>query len=67
MFFMRQTLIVMSRLIEYDLRNEIYARYEKLTLSFYKRNNTGDLMARITEDVNHVRTYLGIRSCTAST
>ncbi|BDS11849.1 ABC transporter ATP-binding protein [Aureispira anguillae] len=59
MFFMRQTLIVMSRLIEYDLRNEIYARYEKLTLSFYKRNNTGDLMARITEDVNHVRTYLG--------
>lgn len=59
MFFMRQTLIVMSRLIEYDLRNEIYAHYEKLTLAFYKRNNTGDLMARITEDVNHVRMYLG--------
>lgn len=59
MFFMRQTLIVMSRLIEYDLRNEIYIHYEKLTLAFYKRNNTGDLMARITEDVNHVRMYLG--------
>lgn len=59
MFFMRQTLIVMSRLIEYDLRNEVYAHYEKLTLAFYKRNNTGDLMARITEDVNHVRMYLG--------
>lgn len=59
MYFMRQTLIVMSRMIEYDLRNEIYAHYEKLTLAFYKRNNTGDLMARITEDVNHVRTYLG--------
>lgn len=59
MFFMRQTLIVMSRLIEYDLRNEVYTHYEKLTLAFYKRNNTGDLMARITEDVNHVRMYLG--------
>ncbi|MGH1336143.1 MAG: ABC transporter ATP-binding protein [Aureispira sp.] len=59
MFFMRQTLIVMSRMIEYDLRNEIYTHYEKLTLAFYKRNNTGDLMARITEDVNHVRMYLG--------
>lgn len=59
MYFMRQTLIVMSRLIEYDLRNEVYAHYQKLTLAFYKRNNTGDLMARITEDVNHVRMYLG--------
>ena len=59
MFFMRQTLIVMSRLIEYDLRNEIYTHYQKLTLAFYKRNNTGDLMSRITEDVNHVRMYLG--------
>lgn len=59
MFFMRQTLIVMSRMIEYDLRNEIYTHYEKLTLAFYRRNNTGDLMARITEDVNHVRMYLG--------
>lgn len=59
MYFMRQTLIVMSRLIEYDLRKEIFAHYEKLDLAFYKRNNTGDLMARITEDVNKVRMYLG--------
>ncbi len=59
MYFMRQTIIVMSRLIEYDLRSEIFAHYEKLTQSFYKRNNTGDLMARISEDVNHVRMYLG--------
>lgn len=59
MYFMRQTLIVMSRLIEYDLRNEIFTHYERLTLSFYKKNNTGDLMARITEDVNKVRMYLG--------
>jgi len=59
MYFMRQTLIVMSRLIEYDLRNEIFSHYEKLTLAFYKENNTGDLMARITEDVSKVRMYLG--------
>lgn len=59
MFFMRQTIIVMSRLIEYDLRKEIFAQYERLSLSFYKRNNTGDLMARITEDVSKVRMYLG--------
>lgn len=59
MFYMRQTLIVMSRLIEYDQRKEIYAHYEALDLAFYKRNNTGDLMARITEDVNKVRMYLG--------
>ena len=59
MYFMRQTIIVMSRLIEYDMRKEIFAHYEKLTLSFYKRNNTGDLMARITEDVSKVRMYLG--------
>lgn len=59
MYFMRQTIIVMSRLIEYDLRNEIFTHYEKLDLAFYKRNNTGDLMARITEDVNKVRMYLG--------
>jgi ATP-binding cassette subfamily B protein len=58
-FFMRQTLIVMSRLIEYDLKNEIYQQYQKLSLSFYKRNRTGDLMNRITEDVNNVRMYLG--------
>ncbi|MBK7475670.1 MAG: ABC transporter ATP-binding protein [Haliscomenobacter sp.] len=59
MFFMRQTIIVMSRLIEYDLRKEIYLHYQKLDLAFYKRNNTGDLMARVTEDVNKVRMYLG--------
>ena len=59
MYFMRQTIIVMSRLIEYDIRSEIFAHYEKLTLAFYKRNNTGDLMARISEDVSHVRMYVG--------
>ena len=59
MYFMRQTIIVMSRLIEYDLRNEIFTHYEKLDLAFYKKNNTGDLMARITEDVGKVRMYLG--------
>src|SRR5258705_8419673 len=59
MFFMRQTLIVMSRLIEYDLKNEIFAHYQMLSLSFYRRNNTGDLMNRISEDVSRVRMYLG--------
>ncbi len=59
MYFMRQTIIVMSRLIEYDMRKEIFTHYEQLTLSFYKRNSTGDLMSRITEDVNKVRMYLG--------
>ncbi len=59
MYFMRQTLIVMSRLIENDLREEIFGQYERLSLSFYKRNNTGDLMSRITEDVSKVRNYLG--------
>lgn len=59
MYFMRQTIIVMSRLIEYDMRKEIFDHYEKLDLAFYKRNNTGDLMSRITEDVNKVRMYLG--------
>lgn len=59
MFLMRQTIVVMSRLIEYDLKNEIYHHYQSLSLSFFKRNNTGDLMARITEDVSKVRMYLG--------
>ena len=59
MYFMRQTIIVMSRLIEYDMRKEIFEHYEKLSLSFYKQNNTGDLMSRITEDVSKVRMYLG--------
>lgn len=59
MYFMRQTIIVMSRLIEYDLKNELYAHYQDLSVAFYKRNNTGDLMSRITEDVSRVRMYLG--------
>ncbi|MCB0396079.1 MAG: ABC transporter ATP-binding protein [Flavobacteriales bacterium] len=59
MFFMRQTLIVMSRLIEFDLKNEIFAHYQKLDLAFYKLNNTGDLMNRISEDVSRVRMYIG--------
>ena len=59
MFFMRQTLIVMSRMIEYDLKNEIYNHYQKLSISFYKRNKTGDLMNRISDDVSKVRMYLG--------
>jgi ATP-binding cassette subfamily B protein len=59
MFLMRQTIVVMSRHIEYDLKNEIYNHYQNLSLAFFKRNNTGDLMARITEDVSKVRMYLG--------
>ncbi|MFK7981163.1 MAG: ABC transporter ATP-binding protein [Saprospiraceae bacterium] len=59
MYFMRQTIIVMSRLIEYDMRKELFDHYERLDLAFYKKNNTGDLMSRITEDVNKVRMYLG--------
>ena len=59
MYFMRQTIVVMSRLIEYDLRKEIFGHYEQLHLAFYKKNNTGDLMSRVTEDVSKVRTYLG--------
>jgi ATP-binding cassette subfamily B protein len=59
MFFMRQTIIVMSRHIEYDLKNEVYAHYQQLDLAFYKRNNTGDLMNRISEDVSRVRMYIG--------
>lgn len=59
LFLVRQTLIVMSRHIEYDMKNEIYAHYQTLPMSFYRRNNTGDLMARISEDVSKVRMYLG--------
>ncbi|SNS92687.1 ATP-binding cassette, subfamily B [Ekhidna lutea] len=59
LFFMRQTIIVMSRRIEYDLKNEIFEHYQTLPLSFYRRNNTGDLMARISEDVSKVRMYIG--------
>jgi len=58
-FMMRQTLIVMSRLIEFDLKNEIFHQYELLSLNFYKRNRTGDLMNRISEDVGKVRMYFG--------
>ena len=58
-FLMRQTLIVMSRLIEFDLKNEIFQQYEKLSLNFYKKNRTGDLMNRISEDVGKVRMYFG--------
>lgn len=59
MFLMRQTIIVMSRLIEFDLRNDMYAHYQHLSTAFYRRNSTGDLMSRITEDINRVRMYLG--------
>ncbi len=59
MYFMRQTIIVMSRLIEYDLRKEIFGHYQQMDLAFFKRNMTGDLMARISEDVSKVRMYIG--------
>ena len=59
MFLMRQTLIVMSRHIEYDQKNEIYKQYQKLDATFYKTNFTGDLMNRISEDVSRVRMYTG--------
>ncbi len=58
-FFMRQTIINVSRYIEFDLKNEIYDQYQKLSLNFYKKNRTGDLMNRITEDVGRVRMYAG--------
>lgn len=58
-FIMRQTFIVMSRYIEYDLKNDIYAHYQKLSLGFYKENRTGDLMNRISEDVSKTRMYVG--------
>jgi len=59
LYFMRQTIIVMSRHIEYDQKNEIYKKYQSLDASFYKINRTGDLMNRITEDVSRVRMYVG--------
>jgi ATP-binding cassette subfamily B protein len=58
-FLMRQTIINVSRFIEYDLKNEIYEQYQKLSLNFYKKNRTGDLMNRISEDVGRVRMYAG--------
>ena len=59
LFYQRQALIVMSRHIEYDIKNEVYRKYQELDYSFYKRNRTGDLMNRISEDVNRVRMYVG--------
>ncbi|HZI01212.1 MAG TPA: ABC transporter ATP-binding protein, partial [Flavisolibacter sp.] len=59
MFFMRQTIIVMSRHIEYDQKNEVYAHYQKLDMGFYKRNSIGDLMSRMAEDVSRVRMFTG--------
>ena len=59
MYFMRQSLIVMSRWIEYDLKNEIYLKLQKLPLSFYRKSHTGDIMARMSEDVSNVRMYVG--------
>ncbi len=58
-FLMRQTIIVMSRKIEFDLKNEIYQQYQRLSIGFYKKNRTGDLMNRISEDVSKVRMYCG--------
>ncbi len=58
-FLMRQTFIVVSRYIEYDLKNEVYQQYQNLSLNFYKKNRTGDLMNRISEDVSKVRMYVG--------
>ena len=58
-FLMRQTIINVSRYIEFDLKNEVYQQYQKLSLNFYKKNRTGDLMNRISEDVGKVRMYVG--------
>ena len=59
MFYMRQTIIVMSRLIEYDQRKEIFEHLTRMDQSFFKSHKTGDIMARISEDVSKVRNYLG--------
>lgn len=59
MFFMRQTIIVMSRLIEYDQKNQVFAHYQQLDTNFFKTHSTGDLMNRISEDVSRVRMYVG--------
>ena len=58
-FLMRQTFIVVSRHIEFDLKNEVFQKYEDLSLNFYKKNRTGDLMNRISDDVSQVRMYIG--------
>ena len=59
LYMTRQTIIVMSRKIEFDLKNEVFDHYQKLSIGFYKINKTGDLMNRITEDITKVRMYLG--------
>jgi len=59
MYLMRQYIIVVSRIIEYDLKNDLYRHYQRMPLAFFRRNFTGDLMARLSEDVGHVRMYLG--------
>lgn len=59
LYMTRQTIIVMSRKIEFDLKNEVFDQYQKLSIGFYKINKTGDLMNRITEDITNVRMYLG--------
>src|SRR5690606_23849455 len=59
MFYMRQTIIVMSRHVEFDQKNDIYEHYQKLSANFFKKNSTGDLMTRISEDVSKVRNYTG--------
>ena len=59
MFFTRQTVIVVSRKIEYDLKNEIYSKYQELNMSFFNKHNLGDIISRISEDVSKVRMYLG--------
>ena len=59
-FSMRQTIINVSRYIEYDLKNTVYNHYQKLSLRFYKQNRVGDLMSRISEDVSRVRMYVGL-------
>ena len=58
-FLMRQTIINVSRYVEFDLKIEIYNHYQQLSIAFYKRNRTGDLMSRISEDVSKVRMYIG--------
>ena len=59
MFLMRQYIINMSRYVEYDLKNDLFRKYERLPLAFFRRNFTGDLMARLSEDVGHVRMFIG--------
>ena len=59
MYYMRQTLIVVSRKVEYDLKNRLYNKYQKLGESFYRKHMTGDLLSRMSEDVSNVRMYIG--------